>query len=199
MSDEQEKRKKALFEALDEAEKTFNRNQSESSPNIDNFNSNRRHQRHKIDKYKNKNSIFKRPTLPIRKCLLPRGRACHELHPEKYTKYSLSDVIDLNDNQNKAAAYNFLREMEQRKLSKDDNSEQDPGKIIFRNSAKLKDEDNEEKNRDIRIKGQKFVMEEYVVGLGEKKKSKSEKKATSMDMKAPKSQLKLSHLDEEDE
>lgn len=204
MSD-QEKRKKALFEALDSAEKNLNRNQNTIQQNTDYFSSDhnsRHHQRHKIDKYKNKKSIFKKPSLPLRRCLPSRGRANHEINPEKYTKYSLSDVSDLSDMQNKTAAYNFLKEMEARKLSNQEesaspSSSSEPTKIIFKNSIKLKDHDgdNEKKNEERRIQGSKFVMAEYVVG--EKKESK--KKEKNIKNRPLLHMLKLSHLDQEED
>lgn len=199
---EQETKKKALFEALDSAEKSLNRNLHRIPLNIGDL-SGQTKRYNKIDKYKNKNSIFKRPSQPLSKCLSPRSRPRHELNPEKYTKYSLSDVSDLSDFQNKAAAFSFLKEMEERKLTDDDESgtsTSEHTKIVFKNSTKLKSSEKEveDKIEEKRIQGKKFVMAEYVVG-GEKKKGKPERKKTNSNDGSRISQLKLSHLEEEDE
>lgn len=197
MSSEQETKKKALFEALDSAERSLNRNLHKLPQNVEEFDrQNRRY--NKIDKYKNKNSIFKRPSQPLSKCLSPRTRPKHELNPEKYTKYSLSDICDLSDWQNHNAAFSFLKEMEERK-SKDEEkgpSTSEPTKIIFKNSTKLKSKEGEEKSDEKRIQGKKFVMAEYVVG---EKKAKPERKKAPLGDGSRISKLKLSHLEEEDE
>lgn len=193
-------KKKALFEALDQAEKSLNKLPRPSTQNDEDMSRRRgdRHQSQKIEKYKNKNSIFKRPALPLQKCLAPRSRPRYELNPEKYTKYSLSDVTDLSDSSNKYAAFQFLKEMEDRNNSNEDStSRSSEEKIVFKKSAKLKAKDDEPNQSEKRVQGNKFLMAEYVVG--EKKKSKSEKKR-SFDQKISNvKSLKLSHLDDDPE
>lgn len=70
-------------------------------------------------------------------------------------------------------------------------------KIVFQNSTKLRStEDSHEKFNDGRIQGNKFLMSEYVIG---ERKQKSKVKRTSTETVCKKSQLKLSHLDEEND
>lgn len=71
-------RKKALLDALDAVEK-----KSINVPRVndgDCFTKERRNRQSNVDKYKNnKNSIFKKPSLPLKRCLPPRTRPDYEV------------------------------------------------------------------------------------------------------------------------
>lgn len=199
MSDEQGTKKKALLDALVSVEKTLNNNVK--LQNIEDYNNgSNSQQRYKIEKYKNKGSIFKRPSLPLQKCLQPKTTPNYMKNPEKYTHYSLSDVTDLSDRTNQSAAFNFLREMEQRKSNEDNDLSSSSAKIVFKNSTRLKlndqDQNEDDKIYNKHIQRGKFMMAEYVVGNATKKRHRIERRIHSTQI-AP--QLKLSHLDEEDE
>ena len=73
-------KKKALFEALEKAEEKVLGSQHKTTHQDYNErprNSESRY--HKTEKYKNKNSIFKTPSLPIKKCLPVRRRPDYEV------------------------------------------------------------------------------------------------------------------------
>lgn len=75
-----EDKKKALFDCLDAAEKSVNRtNVCVYDEDFERRDNERNRRNSQIDKYKNKSSIFKRPALPINKCLQARKRADHEV------------------------------------------------------------------------------------------------------------------------
>lgn len=98
---------------------------------------------------------------------------------------------------NSSAAFNFLREMEERKMQEYEKDEgSDAQKIVFKNSKKLAfDEISEPAEK--RIRGNKFLMPEYVVGEKKTKQNKTigHKSSSTKSSK----QLKLTHLEEEEE
>lgn len=100
---------------------------------------------------------------------------------------------------NSSAAFNFLREMEDRKMQEYEEEEKgsDEQKIVFKNSKKLAPTEIAEPSTK-RVKGNKFVMPEYVIG---EKKNKQTKKETAKGKSSSSSskQLKLTHLEEEEE
>lgn len=76
-----EDKKKALFDCLDAAEKSINRITVNQYDEDFGRASNERNKRDKyVDKYKNKSSLFKRPDLPISKCLKTRRRPDYEVN-----------------------------------------------------------------------------------------------------------------------
>lgn len=190
-------KQKALDAALEVAEKTLNKTPCTTTQYHEDFSLLNQRKKSRIDKYKNKNSIFKRPALPLSRCLPSRARPGHEKNPEKYTKYTLSDVPELSYSSNKTAAFNFLREIEDRKSKIEETSSSEHHKIVFKNSTKLKLKSDPERSDEKRVQGNKFIMPQYVIG--EKKNAKSEKKRDSGDKLVLKSQLKLSHLEEEED
>ncbi|XP_061397342.1 uncharacterized protein LOC133333022 isoform X2 [Musca vetustissima] len=138
-----------------------------------------------------KESIFKKPELPISRCLKPR---------------SLPDFKVYHTNT--SAAFEFLREIDARKETDDDGVSEDretilTKKIEFKKSSKINRniktlQSQEQQDVEVdspKLKGSKLVMPEYVIGGSKKKVAKA--KNTKQDRAAGK--LKLSHLQEEDE
>ncbi|XP_075162152.1 uncharacterized protein LOC142234839 [Haematobia irritans] len=149
-----------------------------------------------------KESMFKKPELPIARCLKPRKRPDYQVNPHKWKKYSLEDV-DISDHTNTSAAFEFLREIETQKESCEPAVPIDLNqKIEFKKSSKLRRnlksiEEKEQQDTEVdspKLKGTKLVMPEYVIGS---KKSNIKTKDTGKERAA--GNLTLSHLHEEDE
>ena len=214
---EYENKKKALFDILDAEEKKLEGSclaqRNEENSRKRQFNS-KRDRDESIERYKKKESIFKRPALPINKCLSVRQRPDYEViiqlikfvtllnhkiyfqqNPQKYEPYTLSDVSDTSDRMNASAAFSFLREIEQRKQQEEENNDSGSSKIVFKNSTKLKprEEDTEKKEK---IQGNKFVMKEYVIG---EKRQKHKKEVPKDKNSGSAKQLRLSHLNDDEE
>ena len=101
-------------------------------------------------------------------------------NPDKYTKYSLKDVDVLNNKSNSAAAFDFLRQMDDRKRKAEtemDEEEISDRKIVFKKPKKDEETATSSTSKDEDEKAPK------------KKKKKASKK----------SQMTLSHLIDEDE
>lgn len=149
-----------------------------------------------------------------------------QVNPHKWKKYSLSDA-DTSDRTNTAAAFEFLKQIEERKrdvaAGDDDNASMDvdsgdAGKIVFKQRRRLPagesvssvkfnqsvhlkaivESGSAEENADKpMLKGSKVVMPEYVIGQRVSKEKKSRSKGVAG---SSKNQLKLGHLfNEEDE
>ncbi|XP_016997886.2 uncharacterized protein [Drosophila takahashii] len=159
----------------------------------------------RLRRMRGKESIFKKPELPIGRCLKPRKTPDYQVNPHKWKKYSLSDV-DISDQSNSAAALSFLRQMDaQREAEGDDHeSPHSDGKIEFkktsklnRNLKKLQEEEVEDVELDKpQLRGSKLVMPEYVIGQKSQKQRKSKVKSNQSRASG---KLQLSHLAEEDE
>lgn len=198
-------KRKNLFDCLDEAEKSLNSDSTlkqHTTVTLDQLTPASRHdnKRRKTvirSSASRKESIFKRPELPIDKCMPMRHVPDFKVNPHKWKKYSLEDA-DCSDRTNTAAAFNFLREIEKRKEEEMEqegsNTEQ---KIIFKKSSKFERNTNTEEESST-LKGSKVVMPEYVVG---QKVTKKEKKAKSCQSSSDKkkTELKLDHLLDEEE
>ncbi|XP_073837056.1 uncharacterized protein [Musca autumnalis] len=158
-----------------------------------------------------KESIFKKPELPIARCLKPRTLPDFKVNPHKWKKYSLEDV-DISDHTNAAAAFEFLREIDARKESEDDDGSVGDNKdailkqkIEFKKSSKLQRhikalEAQEQCDAEIdspKLKGSKLIMPEYVIGGSKKTKKVHSTKNTKQERAAGK--LMLSHLQEDEE
>ncbi|XP_070497864.1 U5 small nuclear ribonucleoprotein TSSC4 [Chironomus tepperi] len=195
---EYENKKKALFDILDAEEKKLEGScllqRNEENSRKRQFNT-KRDRDESIERYKKKESIFKRPALPINKCLSVRQRPDYEKNPQRYQHYTLSDVSDTSDRMNASAAFSFLREMEQRKQQEDENNDSGTSKIVFKNSTKLKPKEVDTDKKE-KIQGNKFVMKEYVVG---EKKQKQKKEVPRDKNSGSAKQLRLSHLNDEEE
>jgi hypothetical protein len=102
---------------------------------------------------------------------------------------------------NTTAAFNFLRQMEEQKQKKVEESEEKDQRVVFKKSVKLRPK-NDEIDPQIdskKMQGNRIVMPEYVVG--EKRKvQKSNRKSTHTETSSrPSKQLNLSHLNEDED
>lgn len=142
----------------------------------------------------------------------------HVVNPNKYKKYDLSDVSkdQLSDRSNSRAAFDFLRQLKERKKEEDDsNSDQDEQdfetrKVSFKKPFNFKKPSTPgspkaESTSSAAVQdGNKRIMPECVVG--QKSKPKSIVKSDDSSKTSEKSKIKksskticLSHLDEEEE
>lgn len=160
----------------------------------------------KLRRLRGKESIFKKPELPIARCLKPRKTPDYQMNPHKWKKYSLSDV-DISDQTNSAAALSFLREMDAQRETEADDVDIEAGgghKIEFkkksklnRNLKQLKQDEVEDVELDKpQLRGSKLIMPEYVIGQKPARKSKNQQ-STRQSRAAGK--LQLSHLEEVEE
>lgn len=103
---------------------------------------------------------------------------------------------------NTTAAFNFLRELEDRKQTDSPAEEGTSSKIVFKKSIRLKprNEEVDPQLNSTKIQGLKVVMPEYVVGE-KRQKAKKEQRSRDSKQSASSTSLRLSHLaeDEEDE
>lgn len=83
MSDFEDK-KKALFDCLDAVEKTIKRTtvQDQYDEDFERGNNYNDRKEKYVDRYKNKKSLFKRPDLPINKCLKSRRQPDHQVNQQ---------------------------------------------------------------------------------------------------------------------
>lgn len=148
--------------------------------------------------FRGQKSIFKTPSIPLRRSLAASRIPDYRKNPHKWTKYSLEDVKneDMSERSNTAAALSFLKEIESRKEQEQEMETDGEKKIVFQKSVviqkKLSDEKDEEK---LRFRGSKVVMPEYVVG----QKIKNAKKKKSTKTASATKELKLDHLMQEEE
>uniref|UniRef100_W8CAD2 U5 small nuclear ribonucleoprotein TSSC4 n=2 Tax=Ceratitis capitata TaxID=7213 RepID=W8CAD2_CERCA len=157
-----------------------------------------------LSRMRGKESIFKKPDMPISKCLKPSRVPDYKINPQKWTKYSLADV-DISDHTNTAAAFQFLKQMDEQLEIKTAVSSNIDVKIEFKKSSKIRKqirdmEDGELKDAEVdkpRLKGSKVIMPEYVVG--HQRKSKKKVKGTSESMIRAAGTLKLAHILEDGE
>ena len=136
-----------------------------------------------IGKYKGEESIFKRPmpklkrpshrprkqSLPLKKMPADHGR-----NPQKWIKYSLASTSEMTDRSNTAAAFSFLREMEERKAKEAQQQEEqlDGNKVVFK-KPKTREDQASSSSRGYR--DGKLLMPAFEFGskkAGHKKKSK---------------------------
>jgi len=146
----------------------------------------------------------------------PRRTPDHVVNPNKYTKYDLSDVSkdQLSDRSNSRAAFDFLRQLKERKEEEDKKEvfneieDFDARKVSFKKPSTFKKPSSTNKestsNSSAVQDGHKRIMPECVVG--QKTKPKSIVKSDDSSKTSEKSKIKksskiisLSHLDEEDE
>ncbi|EDW93985.1 uncharacterized protein LOC6533563 [Drosophila yakuba] len=159
----------------------------------------------RLRRLRGKESIFKKPELPIGRCLKPRKTPDYQVNPHKWKKYSLSDV-DISDQSNSAAALSFLRQMDAQREAEGEDNESPPadGKIEFKRTSKLNRKLKNLKQQEVedveldkpQLRGSKLVMPEYVIG---QKPQKQKKSKTKSDQSRAAGKLQLSHLAEEDE
>lgn len=121
----------------------------------------------------------------------------------KWQHYTLDDVSDTSDRMNTSAAFSFLKELEDRSQTETEMNCEESGssqKIVFKKSIRLKPREDEiDPQLNVKkIQSTKVVMPEYVVG---EKKQKPKKDSKPKDRQATSKgiNLRLSHLDEDEE
>lgn len=173
----------------------------------------------KIEEFKHRESIFRSPNESgwpptssrfdsrNKSRFRQRDRPRHPkkvpdyiVNPQKYKKYDLSDVDQMSDRSNTRAAFDFLRQLKDRK-SNDDQDEplENPGKISFKKPKKTVVEESASSTSIAVDGGHKRVMPECVVGASKKAKSSDQKSSNKAASKAKVSKVSLAHLDDEDD
>lgn len=203
-------RQKNLFEELDKAREQVRDKIicDEESMEIDTSSKiTLKRKRSETKHFRGKESIFKRPELPLNKCLPPRMAPDFQKNPHKWTKYSLEDVHleDMSERSNTSAALSFLQELEDRKNIEKIEAVEQNSKIIFKKRIKdpqsiistSKVQTVERQNEKLAFRGSKIVMPEYVVG----QKPKTIKKNTIAAEKGTEKvkEIKLDHLVEDED
>lgn len=199
-------KRKNLFDCLDNAEKSLvgTSLQQQSSVKVQDFSaqdrlkpSNKR-LKPEVRTFRKKESIFKRPELPITKCLPVRHVPDYQKNPQKWKKYSLEGV-DISDNANTSAAFAFLKEIDARKGDNEERIVELPSKIEFKKSTMFtaNRSKGEEDDETTSMRGTKVVMPEYCVGQKLNKKHKKPPPSTKKPSNTK--ALKLNHLFEEEE
>lgn len=156
--------------------------------------------------FRGKESIFKRPeAAPPARFL--RNVPDYRRNPQKWTKYTLSDVSqdDMSDQSNTAAAMSFLRELKAKKEFEQMDIDSESKAITFKkpssfrpNSVQNNNLDNKDKYETPSFRSSKLIMPEYVIG-----EKKTPKRSTSTSKpagtKTSLKEIKLDHLVEDDE
>jgi len=156
--------------------------------------------------FKGEESIFKRPMPKLKKSShRPRRQFYpynnktkvpdYKKNPEKWIKYSLESTSDMTDKSNSAAAFSFLREIEERKRKNsniEDEETTTSGKILFKKPKNK--EDKSQANRTYR--DGKLCMPAFEFGS---KKSKSVKRVKDKATTKKTQERTLAHLTEEED
>ena len=130
------------------------------------------------------------------------------MNPNKYKKYDLSDVSkdQLSDRSNSRAAFDFLRQLKDRKNNEE--SDENPAenseerKVSFKKPSTFKKPSVESTSKPSVVQdGHKRILPEYEFGQKAKKSvvKLSDKTSEKSKIKPPSKTISLSHLDEEDE
>lgn len=156
--------------------------------------------------FRGKESIFKRPEAPPPARFL-RNVPDYRRNPQKWTKYTLSDVSqdDMSDQSNTAAAMSFLRELKAKKEFEQMDIDSESKAITFKKPSSFRPNsvpNNNLDNKDIyetpSFRSSKLIMPEYVIG-----EKKTPKRSTSTSKpagtKTSLKEIKLDHLVEDDE
>lgn len=101
---------------------------------------------------------------------------------------------------NTTAAFNFLKELEDRDQPEEMDEEGGSGKIVFKKSIRIMPRNDEVDPllTGKKIQSTKIVMPEYVVGE-KRQKPKKERRPREQQSSSKSSSLRLSHLDEDEE
>lgn len=194
-------RQKNVFDQLNTiAYNKVDTKEDDSVPDTEHVNVIDRTQKRITKQFRGRESIFKRPHVPVRNLSKKIPDYC--LNPHKWTKYSLEDVPneDMSERGNTAAAVSFLKELADRREKTEDTDEPETSKIVFRknllNSSNIRTAQFDPDEKIFR--NSKVIMPEYVVG----QKIKKAKKKQQSEVRSSSKQLKLDHLltgDDEDE
>ncbi|XP_014248189.1 uncharacterized protein LOC106665899 [Cimex lectularius] len=151
--------------------------------------------RKELKSFVGKESIFKRPDIPLQKRSTKLNLPDFVKNPHKWKRYKLDDE-EMSDKSNRAVAMAFLEEIRQRKMDTD-GEPPPPDKIKF--NRNFKEKDGEElaqvdfSEKPSFVNG-KLTMPEYVIG----QKIKKAKNVDKPRPKATQSCVKLDHLTEEE-
>lgn len=200
-------RQKSVFGDLDALVKNSERHVNALNPSKRNLSETEerkliKRQRSDMREFRGQESIFKRPEAPAPSRFM-KSIPDFQKHPDKWTKYTLSDVSqdDMSEKSNTAAAMSFLRELKAKKDAEAMDMDGETKTITFKKpSSYVKsnpESDNEMDLQSTSFKSSKVVMPEYVVG--EKKKPKKSAKPKSIDKGDKLKEIKLGHLLEEDD
>lgn len=184
-----------------------------------------RKRKRETNKFRGKESIFKRPEGPAPRTTF-RNIPDYHRNPHKWVKYSLDDVSseDMTDRSNTQAAMSFLRELKARRKKEVDQCEekmdvepcksnlQDSVEIQFKSKKRTlksqimfkKPQDKEAESSETVIesddmpvfRSSKIILPEYVVGQKPKKINRKNQPVVKVDRSK---ELKLDHLQEPDE
>lgn len=223
----------SLSESLSLAEKecnkfrTINTTQSSLRSNLQELDTRHRSRisqkcKRKMDQFRGKDSIFKRPECPAPSRAIARSIPDHHKNPHKWTKYSLGDVsnADMSDRSNAQAAFSFLNDLKSRKqlisgASEEEESMQIGEPVLFKSKNKTNSQiqfrkpkndttvktddssDTPENDKKATFRSSKVVMPEYVVGQKQIKKNHKKDKI-SEDVNRLKN-VKLDHLQDPEE
>ena len=161
-----------------------------------------------ISSYKGEESMFKQPMPKLKKpSYKPRTQSFpmrskhrvpdHKKNPQKWTKYSLASTSDITEKSNSAAAFSFLREIEERKRKENAGQEEDigdeEGKVVFK-KPKAKIEQNQEGKT---YRDGKLVMPAFEFGAKKGSKHKSKDSVPSTSKRQNTQAAILSHLEED--
>lgn len=189
-----QQKRKSLIDCLANAEKSLvgsslQQNTEVHSEYLSKIPSNKKRQKPVVRALRTKESIFKRPELPISKCLPVRNVPDYCKNPQKWKKYSL-EGIDISDKTNSSAAFAFLKEIDQRNNPTTERLTELPSKIEFQKSVRIKNELNKMNTNKTASSTRRGIIEQ-----DGNKRPKSTKPDSLRQSKA----LKLNHLFEEDE
>lgn len=156
-----------------------------------------RTQRRITKQFRGKESIFKKPHIPLRRTPTKIPDYC--VNPHRWTKYSLEDVPneDMSERGNTAAAMSFLKEIKKRKENEGDTETSVGEKIVFKKSIAFqspKSDTQRTEESEKTFRNSKVIMPEYVIG----KKIKKQKNKQQSEIRSSSKQLKLEHLLDED-
>ncbi|XP_053674605.1 protein TSSC4 [Anopheles nili] len=217
-----EEKKTLLFSSLETAEQAIasdsvlHQNVSETDYSLDRSGGTSSLKHISVERYRGRESIFKRPNASISQCLKRTRLPDYKRNPHKWVKYTLEDV-DMSDRTNTAAAFSFLKQMEeQRETSESGNTPNDgsnPRKsefckslVRFNRSVRLRgqlqeaDEPTDTPAEDKpQYNGRRVLMPEYVVGQKDTKKAKRTNQRKPVSETKKNSELHLDHLMEENE
>uniref|UniRef100_A0A182IYW1 U5 small nuclear ribonucleoprotein TSSC4 n=1 Tax=Anopheles atroparvus TaxID=41427 RepID=A0A182IYW1_ANOAO len=213
-----EEKKNLLFSSLESAEQgigsdsILHQNVNETDYSLDRTGKTRT-KLISVDRYRGRESIFKRPNAPIGKCLKRKELPDYKRNPHKWIKYTLEDV-DTSDRTNTAAAFSFLQQMEEQREGalRDATDEQNaaPGAcrslVRFNRSVRLREQLQEADEsaeppagEKPQFNGRRVLMPEYVVGQKDPKKVRRTSVRKPAVGKEKQSALQLDHLMEENE
>uniref|UniRef100_A0A1B6JV77 U5 small nuclear ribonucleoprotein TSSC4 n=1 Tax=Homalodisca liturata TaxID=320908 RepID=A0A1B6JV77_9HEMI len=195
-------RQKSVFEKLDAVVKDSEKNlekQNFKRPVISEDIRTHKRLRHDTRQFRGQESIFKRPEAPP-PARFKNNTPDYQRHPQKWTKYTLSDVSqeDMSEKSNTAAAMSFLRELKAKKEMESMEVDSEVKQITFKKPSKHLEPivSSSAQYDSPSFRSSKVVMPEYVVG---EKKASKRNSAKPKEKTEKSKEIKLDHLNEDDE